>query len=84
MLAFAILEDIDFDDTISLLNKFLKKRIIHYYSIQVDTSEKFDKFIVVNFEHSEKKELIKAFHLVRQEFIDSTISAKFLKNQRLE
>ncbi|MFX1370555.1 MAG: hypothetical protein ACFFCE_01745 [Promethearchaeota archaeon] len=83
-MAFAILKDIDFNITLTILNSFLRKRIIQYYSIQLDTSEKYEKVIIVNIENSKKEEILRAFYLIQQEFIDSDIKAQFLKNARLE
>ncbi|MFX1568132.1 MAG: hypothetical protein ACFFCV_07170 [Promethearchaeota archaeon] len=84
LIAFAILEDIDFGTTLSILNDFLRKRVIQNYTIQLDTSEKFEKVIFVNIENSNKENIIKAFYSVQKEFTDLNISARFLRDRTLE
>jgi len=84
IIAFAILQYINFKSIESLLNEFLINRIIHYYSIQIDTNEKNKNILLLNFEEYKKESIIKAFNIVKQNLGVVHSPARFLKEQVLE
>ncbi|KKN02432.1 hypothetical protein LCGC14_1117780 [marine sediment metagenome] len=83
-IAFAIIEINFFNPIISLLNEFLKKKLIHYYSIQLNTFEKDKKEILLNFEDSKKERIIKVFNIIHQKLIETKIQIQFLNEKILE
>ncbi|MFX1389637.1 MAG: hypothetical protein ACFE9Z_06180 [Promethearchaeota archaeon] len=84
IIAFAILEYLDFESINFLLNEFLRKQIIHYFSMQLETSVKLGKFLILNFEDDKKENLIKSFSLVEQKLIEVDNRLKFLQDKILE
>lgn len=83
ILAFSIVETKDFYPLISILNDYLNKRFLNYYSIQIDISQKDNKFFVLNFEDYRKERIIKFFNLIYQKIIKSKSTYQFLRNKRL-
>ncbi len=84
IIAFAMLEDLNLNSIESIFNDFLRKRIIQYYSIQIDIYEKSKKLLLLNFEDDTKEGIIKAFNIVQQKMIETHIPFKFLKEKFLE
>lgn len=84
IIAFAILEDLNLNLIESLFNEFLKKRIIQYYSIQIDIYKKIKKLLLLNFEDDTKEGIIKAFNKVQQKMIETHFPFKFIKEKLLE
>lgn len=84
IIAFAILEDLNLNLIESLSNEFLKKRIIQYFSIQIDIFENNKKLLLLNFEDDTKEGIIKAFNIVQQKMIETHFPFKFLKEKLLE
>jgi len=84
IIAFAMLEDLILNSIESIFNDFLRKRIIQYYSIQIDIYEKSKKLLLLNFEDDTKEGIIKAFNIVQQKMIETHIPFKFLKEKFLE
>ena len=62
ILAFSIVETKDFYPLISILNNFLKKGFLNCYSIQIDISQRDNKFFILNFEDYRKERIIKFFN----------------------
>jgi len=81
--AFNILEAENFHQLISILNKFLNKRYLNYYSIQIDNLKK-KKLFILNFEDEKKDRIIKIFNLLYQELIKKKADFICLKNEELE
>ncbi|MFX0006693.1 MAG: hypothetical protein ACFFA7_10565 [Promethearchaeota archaeon] len=84
IVSFAILECLSYKSIIFILNDLLVRRIIQYYSIQIDTNNKNKTILILNFEENEKEKIIKAFNVVQQNLEKLYISIKYLKEKRLE
>lgn len=84
LVAFLILEVEVFNSVLLILNDFLKKGFVKYYSIQVNTHELEKKEILINIEDDEKSKIVKIFNIIHNRVIDRDINARFLKNQQLE
>lgn len=84
ILAFSIVETKDFYPLIPILNEYLNKRFLNYYSIQIDISQKDNKFFILNFEDYRKERIVKLFNLIYQKIIKRKSTYQFLRNKRLE
>lgn len=84
LIAFAILEYLDYKSIKTIINALLRKRIIQYYSIQIEANDKYKNIVLLNFEEAKKESIIKAFNVAQQNIIEICISAKFLKENDLE
>ncbi|MFX1365161.1 MAG: hypothetical protein ACFFCE_18050 [Promethearchaeota archaeon] len=84
ILAFAIFEFMDFNLVESLLGDYLRKRVIHYFSIQIDTEENSKKVLLLNFEDYKKENIIKSFNIINQNLSEIENSINFLKDKILE
>jgi len=84
IVAFAILVYKNSKSILSVLNEFLRKRIIQYYAIQINTHENCEKLLFLNFEDSKKERIIKSFNFIQQNIFETHNSAKFLKEKDLE
>ncbi len=84
IIAFAIFVYLDFKSIEPILNDFLRDRVIHYFSIQIDTDEKSEKILLLNFEDYEKENITKGFNIVKQILTEIENSIKFLKDEILE
>lgn len=84
VIAFSIFEYLDFESLEPILNDFLRKRVIHYFSIQIDTEIKNKKIILLNFEDSKKENIIKSFYIIKQFLTEIEKPIKFFKDKILE
>jgi len=84
IISFAILECLNYKSIDSILNDLLRRRVIQYYSIQINTNDKNKKVILLNFEESKKENIIKAFNIVQQNLGETHKPTKFLKEKFLE
>ena len=84
ILAFSIIEARDFYPLISILNGFLNKGFLSYYSMQIDIKNFKKKIYVLNFEDYKKERIIKIFNIIYQKIKKKKITIQFLKNKRLE
>ena len=84
LVAFLILEVEVLNSVLSILNDFLKKGFIKYYSIQVNTYEIEKKEILINIEDDEKSKIVKIFNIIHNRAINCDLNARFLKNKHLE
>ncbi|MFX0142694.1 MAG: hypothetical protein ACFE9C_01345 [Candidatus Hodarchaeota archaeon] len=84
IISFAILESQNYKIIDPFLNDLLKRRIINYYSIQIDTTDKNKKIILLNFEEYKKENVMKSFNVVQQNLEEIKISTKFLHEKTLE
>jgi len=84
LIAFAILEYLNYSSIESIINDLLRKRIIQYYSIQIESNDKFKNILLFNFEDAKKESIIKAFNVVQQNLMETNKSTKFLKAKALE
>ena len=84
IISFAILECLNYKSIDSILNDLLRRRVIQYYSIQINTDDKNKKVILLNFEESKKENIIKAFNIVQQNLGETHKPTKFLKEKFLE
>ena len=84
LLAFSIIETKEFQPLISILNKFLSKKYLNCYSIQLDVNEQDKNFLILNFEDNKKERIIKFFNLIRQKILGNGRDLHFLKGSDLE
>ncbi|NVM34789.1 MAG: hypothetical protein HWN81_04285 [Candidatus Lokiarchaeota archaeon] len=84
IIAFAICEYLEFKSIEPILKDFLRKRAIHYFSIQIDINEKSEKILLLNFEDYKKENIIKSFNIVKQFLAEIEKPVKFLKEKFLE
>ena len=84
IIAFSLLELSNYKLIESILNDFLRKRIIQYYSIQIGTHEKSKKVLLLNFEEDNKENIIKAFNNVQQKLTYNEKPPKFYEEKTLE
>ncbi|MEE9377837.1 MAG: hypothetical protein V3V33_07345, partial [Candidatus Lokiarchaeia archaeon] len=84
IIAFAIFEYLNFKSVEPILNDFLRKRVIHYFSIQICTNEKSEKILLLNFEDYKKENIIKSFNIIKQFLTEIENPIKFLKEKILE
>ncbi len=84
LLAFSIIETKTLLKIIPILNNFLKKRFLLYYSIQINIPKKRRKLILLNFIGNDKNRIIKFFSLINQQISECDKSVKFLKNRYLK
>ncbi len=84
LLAFSIIETKTLLKIIPILNNFLKKRFLLYYSIQINIPKKRRKIILLNFIGNDKNRIIKFFSLINQQISECDKSVKFLKNRYLK
>ena len=82
--AFSIIETNSLLKIIPILNDFLKKRFLLYYSIQINIPKKRTKIIFLNFIGNDKNRIVKFFSLIYQQISECDKSAKFLKNRYLK
>ena len=89
IVAFAIFEANSSYLIIPMLNEFLKKRFIKYYSIQLNTLEEKKITFILNFEDIKKENIVRLFSILHQNLteknlgidfqIDSILESKFLE-----
>jgi hypothetical protein len=84
IVAFAVFEANSFNPIIPLLNEFLKKRFIQYYSIQLNTLQESKKLFFLNFEDIKKENIIRIFNIIHQNITEKNISIKFHIDSILE
>lgn len=84
LIAFAMLESNSLNEIIPILNKFLKKRLIQYYSLQLNTFERNKKHFLLYFEEIKKESIIRAFSIIHQKLIEQNTHFKLLENSFLE
>jgi len=84
LLAFSIIDTNSLLKIIPILNDFLKKRFLLYYSIQINIPKKRRKLILLNFIGNDKNKIVKFFSLIYQQISECDKSAKFLKNRYLK
>ncbi|MFX1377775.1 MAG: hypothetical protein ACFFA4_01660 [Promethearchaeota archaeon] len=84
IIAFTILECQNYKLLDSVLNKLLIRRIIQYYSIQIDTNDKNRILIILNFEESKKENIIKNFNMLKQTLEENYNKIKILREKVLE
>ena len=83
-IAFALIEIKSFNILITLLIEFLKKKFIHYFSIQLHSSEKNKKEILLNFADSTKEQIIKIFSIIHERIKEFNLQLQFLNEEKLE
>lgn len=84
IVAFAMFEANSFSLVIPILNEFLKKRFIQYYSIQLNTLQEGKKICILNFEEIKKENIVRLFNLIHQKFTEMNPSVKFHEELILE
>ena len=84
LVAFSIIETNNLLKIIPILNDFLKKRFLLYYSIQINITKKRRKLILLNFIGKDKNRIVKFFNLIYQQISECDKSTKFLKNRYLK
>ncbi|MHA2181763.1 MAG: hypothetical protein ACXAAH_10100, partial [Promethearchaeota archaeon] len=66
IVAFAMFEANSYNQIIPVLNEFLKKRFIQYYSIQLNTIQEKKPFFLLNFEDTKKENIVQLFNIIHQ------------------
>ncbi len=84
IIAFAIFEASTFNRIIPILNGFLKKRFIQYYSIQLNTLQEKTILFLLNFEEIRKENIVQLFNIIRQNFAEENLPCKFHIDSTLE
>lgn len=84
IIAFAILDYIEFNKLETLLKDLLKNKFIQYYAIQIAAPENNGNLLFLNFEDNTKERIVKSFNFVQQKIIEAQILAKFQKEKNLE
>ncbi|MFW9864911.1 MAG: hypothetical protein ACFFEN_02345 [Candidatus Thorarchaeota archaeon] len=84
VVAFAMLETSSFNPLIASLNDYLRKRFLHYYSLQLNILEEHRNIVLLNFEETKKEDLTKMFNVVRQKIVVNKSKTFFLQNSQLE
>lgn len=83
-IAFCLIETTHFHSLLSLLNDFLKKRILKYYSLQLEVNDLEKKIFLLNFEETNKKTIVKFYNLIHQKIKENKLTCRFLKKNLLE
>lgn len=83
-IAFSMLKTSDLSQSIVILNDFLKRNFLYYYSIQYSLSEKEEKFFLLCFKDVKKSNIIKFYNFIREKIIKTNGSAHFLSKKELE
>ncbi len=84
LVAFSILKINNILKIIPLLNDFLLKNFLFYYSIQIDVPKNRRKTIILTFIGNDRAKIDKFFNLIFQRIQENDKSIKFLKNRHLE
>lgn len=84
LVAFAMFETVVINSIITVLNQFLRKRLIQYYTIQLNILEKNRNVFLLNFEEIKKENILKIFNDIQQKLVEENNALKFLKNSKLE
>jgi len=84
IVAFAIFEANSFYRVIPILNEFLKKRFIQYYSIQLNTFKEKKITFLLNFEAIKKDNIVRLFSIVHENLTEKNLSIEFQIDSILE
>ena len=84
LIAFAMFETVIINPIINVLNQFLRKRYIQYYTIQLNMLENNGNIFLLNFEEIKKENIIKIFNDIQQKLDEENINVRFFKNSKLE
>lgn len=84
LVAFSVLEINDLLKIVPLLNDFLLKKFLFYYSVQINVPKNRRKRIILAFVESDKLKIDKFFNLIFQKIREYDRSFKFLENHNLE
>jgi hypothetical protein len=84
ILAFSIIETKGYYPLISILNKFLNKRFLKSFSIQLNVNDREKKIIILNFDEKKKGSIIRFFNLIHQKLSNAHEDIHFLKKKILE
>lgn len=84
LVAFSILKINNLLKIIPLLNDFLLKNFLFYYSVQINVAKNGRKTIILTFIGNDKPKIDKFFNLIFQKIREYDQSSKFLKNHHLE
>lgn len=84
LIAFSILKINNLLKIIPLLNDFLLKDFLFYYSVQISVPKNSRKAIILTFIGNDRSKIDKFFNLIFQRIQEYDKSIKFLKNRNLE
>jgi len=84
IVAFAIFEANSFYQVIPILNEFLKKRFIQYYSIQLNTLKEKKITFLLNFEDIKKENIVRLFNIIHENLTEKNLSIEFQIDSILE
>jgi hypothetical protein len=84
IIAFAMFETIAINHIIPILNKYLTKRFISYYTIQWDTLKTDKKVFILSFEEEKKESIIKAYNELEKKLRRINSQHKFFNGSQLE
>ncbi len=83
-IGFFIMQATSFYPLISILNNLLNKRLICYYSIQINSKNTEQYFFFINIENNTKNETIKLWNLIKEEIKEKNCHNAFLIRNNLE
>ena len=83
-IAFSILKVKDCFPIITILNNFLKKEYLNYYSIQISLLNNYETLIFMVFIDFEKKRILNSFNIIREKLSEISEKIIFLKEELLE
>ena len=83
-IAFSILKVKDCVPIITILNNFLKKEYLNYYSIQISLLNNYETLIFMGFIDFEKKRILNSFNIIREKLSQISEKIIFLKEESLE
>lgn len=83
-IAFSILQVKDCVPIITILNNFLKKEYLNYYSIQISLLNNYKTLIFMVFIDFEKNRILNSFNIIREKLSEINDKVIFLKEESLE
>jgi len=83
-IAFSILRALNFFQVIEILNDFLKRKILFYYSLQIFLSTKEEFLFFLCFKDTRKSIIIKSYNIIRERILETNEFSQFLSNKELE
>ncbi|MFX0071733.1 MAG: hypothetical protein ACFFAO_11650, partial [Candidatus Hermodarchaeota archaeon] len=83
-LAFSLVETEEIYPLFSLFKECLKKRILNYFSIQLNVNDFETKTFLLNFEDNDKERIVQLFNLIHEKIDPKNRQLKFLSKSVLE
>ena len=83
-IAFSIFETANDFKILSILNDYLNKKILSYYSIQLDLKDTNKITFILNFQDKTKEKIIQLFNIIHHDLSKFKSSLIFFSNEALE